>query len=164
MVYGDKYMLQSQDLRDTHPVFSLFSLGLCLFMVFVDIDRLVCGVRIHRRIRLLFAAGLIYGRSTIRAAAPGGGHDRRVAVWCRLCVVCERIFVCAVVAVVGIRVYSEQAQLRSYTLSHNCINYRVPLGGRDDARLRFAYTRHERKERRIHYRLYSWKPFFHKFT
>ena len=56
--------------------------------------RLVRGVHIHGRIRLLLAAGLIYGRSTARAAAPGGGHARRVVLWCWCCVVCELFLRC----------------------------------------------------------------------
>ena len=50
----------------------VFSLG--LVAIFIHIDRLVRGVHIHTRIRLLLAAGMICRRSTTRAAAPGGGH------------------------------------------------------------------------------------------
>ena len=47
------------------------------------IDRLVRGVHIHRKVRLLLAAGMIYSRSTARAADHGRGHDRRDVVrWC----------------------------------------------------------------------------------
>ena len=79
---------QNHTLRTTHLVFSLG-----LFVVFIHIDGVVGGVHIHRWVRLLPAASLVYGRSAARAAAPGRGHARGDAVWCRCCVVCE-CFLC----------------------------------------------------------------------
>lgn len=71
---------KTHDLRTTHLVVSL---GLIVIVVLVHIDGVVRKVHIHRWIRLGPAVSLVYGRSAARAAAPGRGHARGVAVWCR---------------------------------------------------------------------------------
>ena len=57
-----------------------YGFGLGLIVVLIHISRVILEVHIHRWIRLLPAASLVYGRNAARADTPGRGHVRGVAV------------------------------------------------------------------------------------